>query len=76
MAGAFTKAELDEIRGLNDRIHRLDNEILCSNMADGRAYFDEEPLRKKWSAERKEAYAKIHAIAGDRDWIKALYGKE
>jgi hypothetical protein len=67
---------LEEIKNLNDRIDRLDNEILCSNMADGRAYFDEEPLRKKWSQERSEARARICEIADGRDWIKALYGSE
>ena len=71
----FTKAELEEIKNLNDRIHRLDNEILCSNMADCPQWGIEEPLRKKWSKERDECRAKIHAIAGGRDWIHALYGE-
>lgn len=75
MAEIFTEAEIKEIKELEDRISHLHNEILCSNMADGRAYFDEEPLRKKWSKEIDEAYARIHEIAGDRDWIKGIYGE-
>ena len=76
MADVFTKVELDEIKGLNDMIHGLDNKILCSDMADGQAWFDEEPLREKWSKERSEAYARINTIADGRDWIKAIYGSE
>jgi len=75
MTNDFTDAEKKEIMGLQEEIDRLHNNILCSNMADGRAYFDEEPLRKKWSAQIDEAYAKIHAIAGNRDWIHAIYGE-
>ena len=71
----FTEAEIKEIKALSDKIDRLHNEILCSNMADGRAYFDEEPLRERWSKEIDEAYAKIHEIAGDRDWIEGIHGE-
>ncbi len=76
MADKFTEAELKEIKELDDKIGHLHNEILCSNMADGRAYFDEEPLRKKWSKEIDEAYARIHEIAKGRDWIHAICGGE
>lgn len=76
MTEKFTEVELKKIKELNDEIHRLDNEILCSDMADSPQWGIEEPLRKKWSKERDEARTKIHAIAGGRDWIKALYGKE
>lgn len=75
MDKAFTDAEKKEIRTLLDEIHRLDNEILCSNMADCPQWGIEEPLRKKWDKERDEARTRIHTIADGRDWIKAIYGE-
>lgn len=72
----FSEAEMREIRALNDEIVRLDNEILCSNMADCPQWGIEEPMRKKWAKERDECYIKIDVIADGRDWIKALYGSE
>ena len=38
------------------RTARLRNELLCSNMADGQAYFDEEPLRKNIEKRLNEIY--------------------
>lgn len=37
-----------------EELRRLDNEYLCSNMADGQAYFDEEPLRKSIEKRKRE----------------------
>ena len=72
----FSEAEKQEIRCLYKEIKRLDNEILCSDMADGKQWFIEEPMRKEWRKERSECYNKIHSIAGDRDWVKAICGGE
>ena len=75
MTAKFTDVEKNEIKTLLDEVHRLDNEILCSDMADCPQWGIEEPLRKQWSKERDEAYAKIRTIADGRDWIKAIYGE-
>ena len=76
MSEEFSQEEINEIKRLNKEIDRLDNEILCSNMADCPQWGIEEPLRKKWGKERDECRAKIKEIADGRDWIKAIYGRE